>query len=110
MRNIVLAIRWMQPGHLVFLSGEHNLEKEEFAACITEEMVRKMAEEYDFNGIFFTVRENLGVSFNKLSGRAYWQGGLHKTETIGLQVVDRVGSGDAFAAGILRLRRRKRSK
>lgn len=86
---------------LGFSSGKYDLEKAEFAACITEEMIRKMAEEYDFEGIFFTVRESLGASFNKLSGRAYWQGGFYETETTDLQVVDRVGSGDAFAAGIL---------
>lgn len=86
---------------LGFLSGVCDFEQMGFAECIAEENVRRLAEEYGFKGIFFTLRESISASFNRLSAIAYWQGVFHETEAMDLQIVDRVGSGDAFAAGIL---------
>lgn len=79
----------------------HDFSGADFEQCVTREIVGRMAEQYHFTGIFFTIRESLNASFNRLSARAYWKGEFLETKKMDLQIVDRIGGGDAFAAGIL---------
>lgn len=78
-----------------------NLRETDFQYCVGREMVERMAQQYDFTGIFFTLRESCNASFNRLAARAYWKGEFLETDKVDLQIVDRIGGGDAFAAGIL---------
>lgn len=94
--NALDAYRTMgyQDGFLCF-------EKEEFGAYISEDSIRRMAESYGFQGVFFTVRDSISASDNKLSAKGLYQGGFYQTDSYTLHIADRVGSGDAFAAGII---------
>lgn len=76
-------------------------EKEEFEAYISEKSTKRMAEAYGFDGVFFTVRDSISASDNKLSAKGFYQGKFYQTDSYSLHIADRVGSGDAFAAGII---------
>lgn len=52
--------------------------------------------------LYSTTREVFHANHNALTGNLYYQGALYRSETHDIQcIVDRVGGGDAFAAGIL---------
>lgn len=52
--------------------------------------------------LYSTTREVFHANHNALTGNLYYQGKLYHSETHDIQcIVDRVGGGDAFAAGIL---------
>lgn len=76
-------------------------EKEEFGVYISEKNIRRMAKVYGFEGVFFTVRDSISASDNRLSAKGFYKGGFYETDSYTLHIADRVGSGDAFAAGII---------
>lgn len=78
-----------------------DFQSADFSTYIQENAIRQMAEYYQLRGVFFTVRESLSASHNRLSARAYLDGTFYTTGVYDLEIMDRVGSGDAFAAGIL---------
>ncbi|MFC3927114.1 sugar kinase [Streptococcus caprae] len=67
------------------------------------EVLREMAERYQLKTIAFTERE-IGAT-NEYILKAYLYDGqeqkLHETDREAIQVLDRVGTGDAFTAGII---------
>ena len=67
-----------------------------------EQMFREMVEKYDFKYVISSLRQSHTSSYNELSGCIFDGEKLYKAEKYQIEpMVDRVGGGDAFAAGII---------
>jgi len=68
-----------------------------------EDVARQLAEEFDLGIVAITLRENPSVWRNTWTAIAYERAAdtIHRGPTYDIEVVDRVGSGDAFAGGFL---------
>jgi 2-dehydro-3-deoxygluconokinase len=66
-----------------------------------EEVSRQLAERFPLKVVAITLRENPLVWRNSWTAIAYSAGKLLKTRTYEVEIVDRVGAGDSFAAGLI---------
>lgn len=66
-----------------------------------KEVARKLAETFGFKVVAITLRENITVWRNNWTAIALADGKIYEDQKYEVEVVDRVGSGDAFAAGFL---------
>ncbi|NBR07652.1 MAG: sugar kinase [Planctomycetes bacterium] len=66
-----------------------------------EEVAAKVAEKYKLDIVAITLRENPLVWRNTWTGMAYQKGKVYKTRTYEVEIVDRLGAGDSFAAGLI---------
>ncbi|HEM6020767.1 TPA: sugar kinase [Streptococcus suis] len=64
-------------------------------------VVKGLAENYSLQGLAFTQREMTYNNEYLLKAYLYQNGILYETEKESIQVLDRVGTGDAFTAGII---------
>jgi 2-dehydro-3-deoxygluconokinase len=65
------------------------------------DLARNLAEEFGFSTVGLTIRDSSGVVRNGFTAVAYANGAVYETKTYELEVVDRVGGGDAFTAGFI---------
>ncbi len=73
----------------------------EYDDCISREQLEKMADHYHLDTIITTQRNSISASDNGWSARLYTDQKLYTGSAYQLHIVDRVGGGDAFAAGVL---------
>lgn len=59
-----------------------------------------LCQQYTLQALAFTQRELVGMNY-RLKAYLYQDGQLYETETVETAAVDRVGTGDAFAAGLI---------
>lgn len=64
-------------------------------------VAEKLHERFDFDVVVITLRENITVWRNNWTAIAYAGGKFYDDVTYELEVVDRVGGGDAFTGGFL---------
>jgi 2-dehydro-3-deoxygluconokinase len=64
-------------------------------------VARKLAERFGFKVVAITLREDLSVLRNNWSAFALADGKLYDGPTYPVEIVDRVGAGDAFSAGFI---------
>jgi len=64
---------------------------------------------FDLKGVAITLRESFSASRNGWSGMFYTQGKAHFSRRYEIDVVDRVGAGDAFGAGFIHASGEKKS-
>ncbi|MEG0950687.1 MAG: KHG/KDPG aldolase/sugar kinase fusion protein [Niameybacter sp.] len=64
-------------------------------------LASQMANKYGFKQIALTIRESLSASDNNLSAMLYQDGQSYFAKRYPMHIVDRVGGGDAFAAGLI---------
>ena len=66
------------------------------------EVAKKLTERFpNFKGVAITLRESFSASRNGWSGMLYWEGAPHFSRRYEIDIVDRVGGGDSFAAGLV---------
>ena len=65
------------------------------------EVAAKLTERFGFQGVAITLRESFSASHNGWSGLYYTGGKPCFSRRYDLQIVDRVGGGDSFAAGLI---------
>lgn len=65
------------------------------------EVARKLAEKFNFKVVCITLRENISVWRNRWTAIAYADGKIYDDKTYEVEIVDRVGAGDSFAAGFI---------
>jgi len=65
------------------------------------EVAEKLTERFKFKGVAITLRESFSASHNGWSGLYYSGGKAHFSRRYDVQIVDRVGGGDSFAAGLV---------
>lgn len=66
-----------------------------------EEVAALVARQFPLKGVAITLRENPLVWKNSWTAIAYVDGKLLKTRTYEVEIVDRLGAGDSFAAGLI---------
>jgi 2-dehydro-3-deoxygluconokinase len=66
-----------------------------------EDVVALVARQFPLQGVAITLRENPLVWKNAWTAIAYAEGKLLKTRTYEVEIVDRLGAGDSFAAGLI---------
>ena len=65
------------------------------------DVARKLTETFGFKGVAITLRESFSASHNGWSGLYFTGGEACFSRRYDIQIVDRVGGGDAFAAGLI---------
>ena len=65
------------------------------------EVAKKLTERFKFKGVAITLRESFSASRNGWSALYYTGGKEHFSRRYDVQIVDRVGGGDSFAAGLI---------
>jgi 2-dehydro-3-deoxygluconokinase len=66
-----------------------------------EDVAGQVARRFPLQAIAITLRENPLVWKNSWTGIAYQQGKLFRTRSYEVEIVDRLGAGDSFAAGFI---------
>ena len=79
-------------------------------SCVTEgklseagyqEVALQLVERFGFKKVAITLRESLSASVNNWSGLLYNTKKFFRSRKYEIQIVDRVGAGDSFAAGLI---------
>jgi 2-dehydro-3-deoxygluconokinase len=65
------------------------------------EVAEKLVARFKFKGVAITLRESFSASRNGWSGLFYTDGKSFFSRRYEMEIVDRVGAGDAFAAGLI---------
>ncbi len=66
-----------------------------------EDVAAQLAKRFPLRVVAVTLRENPLVWRNSWTGIAYADGKLFRTRTYEVEIVDRLGAGDSFAAGLI---------
>jgi len=67
-----------------------------------EEVAQKLVARFpNLKGVAITLRESYSASRNGWSGMLYWEGKPYFSRRYEIDIVDRVGGGDSFAAGLI---------
>jgi 2-dehydro-3-deoxygluconokinase len=78
------------------LNQSTNLNDETYVSIIKD-----IFKENNFEKIFFSMRESYSSSRNGWSGLAYDGETIYKSKKYEIDIVDRLGAGDSFAAGVI---------
>ncbi len=73
----------------------------DYSICVNEENMAKVVKHYGLTYLITTLRKNISASYNEWSAAISDGSTLYKGRDYQLDIVDRVGGGDAFAAGVL---------
>jgi 2-dehydro-3-deoxygluconokinase len=66
-----------------------------------EEVARQLTQRFPLRAVAITLRENPLVWKNSWTAIAYQNGTVYRTRTYEVEIVDRLGAGDSFAAGLI---------
>ncbi len=65
------------------------------------DVAKQLTDRFGFKGVAITLRESFSASHNGWSALLYTEGQAHFSRRYDIQIVDRVGGGDSFAAGLI---------
>lgn len=97
-----LCIGWLSS--IEESNKEHKIAdfaKEEFNEKKFLNIFSKMSEKYNIKYLATTLRENFSASKNAISAIIYENDKIYKSSRYEFNILDRVGAGDAFAAGLI---------
>lgn len=80
--------------HSDVTSGKLNMEG-------YKNLLKQLCEHFNFKGAATSLRESHSASDNGWSGAFYTNGKFHLSKHYEIRIVDRVGGGDSFAAGLI---------
>ena len=66
-----------------------------------EKVARQLVDTYGFKAVATTLRGSISASTNEWSAVLYKDGEFRKSKNYTIQLVDRVGGGDSFSAGLI---------
>jgi 2-dehydro-3-deoxygluconokinase len=66
-----------------------------------EEVARELAERFGLSCVAMTLRDSLSADVHRLSGMLYDGQRCYQGRTYQMQIVDRIGGGDAFGGGLI---------
>ena len=72
-------------------------------------VAKKLVERFKFKGVAITLRESFSASHNGWSALYFSGGKEHFSRRYDISIVDRVGGGDSFAAGLIYALGKKKS-
>ena len=90
-RDAALVLGYEEAG-MDFISGDYE-------DCVDEEHMQRVRRRYGFTYLISSLRESISASDNGYGAEAAGDFGLYRGKRYMVHIVDRVGSGDAFAAG-----------
>ena len=64
-------------------------------------VAKKLTERFGFKGVAITLRESLSANDNNWSAMLYTDGTAYFSKKYAMHIVDRVGGGDSFGAGLI---------
>lgn len=64
-------------------------------------VAKKLTDKFGFRAVAITLRESISASDNNWSGMLYTDGKAYFSKKYALHIVDRVGGGDSFGAGLI---------
>ena len=64
-------------------------------------VAKQLTEKFGFEGVAITLRESLSANDNNWSGMLYTNGEAKFSKKYAMHIVDRVGGGDSFGAGLI---------
>ena len=64
-------------------------------------VAKKLTERFNFKGVAITLRESKSANDNDWSAMLYTGGEAHFSKKYSMHIVDRVGGGDSFGAGLI---------
>ena len=64
-------------------------------------VAKQLTETFGFKGVAITLRESLSANINKWSAMLYTDGEAYFSRKYDMHIVDRVGGGDSFGAGLI---------
>ena len=64
-------------------------------------VAKKLTDKFGFKGVAITLRESISASDNNWSGMLYTNGQAVFSKKYAIHIVDRVGGGDSFGAGLI---------
>ena len=64
-------------------------------------VAKKLTDRFNFKGVAITLRESLSANDNNWSAMLYTNGQAHFSKKYAMHIVDRVGGGDSFGAGLI---------
>ena len=64
-------------------------------------VAKKLTERFNFKGVAITLRESLSANDNNWSAMLYTNGQAYFSKKYAMHIVDRVGGGDSFGAGLI---------
>lgn len=66
-----------------------------------KEVAKRLVEMFDFEAVAFTLRASISANDNDWAGMIYTNGTAYYSKEYHLRIVDRVGGGDSFGAGLI---------
>ena len=69
--------------------------------ALAHKLAKRLTDAFGFSGVALTFRESLGADRNNFGGMYFDKSGAYFSNVYPLSIVDRVGGGDGFAAGLL---------
>ncbi len=85
----------------VFVGGREDAEKLFGIRGTEQEAAQGLRERFGFRCVAMTLREGVSASVNRLGGLLCDASGVYSSRSYEMQIVDRVGGGDAFTAGLI---------
>ncbi|MBS7006846.1 sugar kinase [Anaerostipes sp.] len=92
-RDAALVLGYEEEG-TDFITGDYQI-------CVDEEHMQNVRKAYGFTYLVSSLRESISASDNRYGAEAAGDFGLCRGKQYMVHIVDRVGSGDAFAAGFI---------
>lgn len=83
------------------IESNSNVENAELSISDYENIARTIEKEYGCRYVAFTLRESYSASRNGWSGIFYHNGKSFVSKKYDIQLIDRVGGGDSFSAGLI---------
>ena len=103
MENVDVLITTEEDTRVVFGIGDAEA-KDRYAtmdAEYFEQVALALAKQFDFRAVAVTLRENPRVLLNSWSAIVAADGKIYRAPQYEVEVVDRIGAGDAFSAGLI---------
>jgi 2-dehydro-3-deoxygluconokinase len=66
-----------------------------------KEVAAALTKRFDFKQIAITLRESISANDNNWAAMLYSEGGYYFSKKYSVRIVDRVGGGDSFGAGLI---------
>ncbi len=101
MEHVDVLITTEEDTRVVFGIGEARNSYEHLEAEPYDEVARALEKRFSFRAVAVTLRENPLVQLNSWSAIVAAEGKVHRAPRYDVEVVDRIGAGDAFSAGMI---------
>jgi 2-dehydro-3-deoxygluconokinase len=101
MENVDILITTEEDTRVVFGIGSSKDNYEHLDAEPYDEVAHSLEKRFHFDAVAITLRENPLVLLNGWSAIVSVDGEIHRAPRYEVEIVDRIGAGDAFSAGLI---------